>query len=179
MDEQSFPFRLDARSRAFLANLIGVLQSNNARFSSAAGGVQLQFLDKGANSTTIDAPVAFTTSGLQMNVPMNAVAKTSQKSATWLRQYHSFISKNRSESFTPVPQRCSVTVEARVDGQLRYHLTYMVAHEDGSLAQDTPQGLLYATEALGAASAPVPAQQAASEQTGQAEPAAWLIEEGE
>ena len=176
MDEQSFPFRLDARSRAFLANLVGVLQSHEARFSSQAGGVQLQFLNKGTNPTTIDAPVAFTGKGLQMNVPLNAVAKTNTQSAKWLRQYHSFLSKSRGQAFTPVPQRCSVTVEARVDGQLKYHLTYMVAHEDGSLAQDTPQGLLYATEALGPGAALLPAEQADSEPDQQAEPASWLTE---
>jgi hypothetical protein len=175
MDEQSFPFRLDARSRAFLANLVGVLQSHDARFSSQAGGVQLQFLNKGANPTTIDAPIAFTGQGLQMNVPLNAVAKTSPQSAKWLRAYHSFLSKGRGEDFSPVPQRCSVTVEARTDGQLRYHLTYMVAHKDGSLAQDTPQGLLYATEALGAGAVVMPADSADNQSAGQAEPASWLI----
>lgn len=176
MNEQTFPYRIDLRMKKFLADLIGVMQRNDVRFASHVGGVQIQYLNKGANSTTVDTPISFTVYGLQISIPLNAVAKTSPMSSKWLRQYHQYISQSRGQNFTPVPQRCNVTVEARVDGTLKYYLTYMVAHEDGSLAQDMPQGRLYATEAV----ANIPPAEAAklaeqAEKTaGQPEGASWL-----
>ena len=177
MDEKTFPFRLDARTSAFIADLIGIMQNHDLRLSSRAGAVTIQFLNKGTQSGTIDSEIAFTPNGVQMNLSMNAVAKNNPASATWLRQYHAFISRNRQ--LTPVPSRCSVTVEGRVDGQLKYYLTYMVAHEDGSLAQDMPQGRLYHTTALGSAQPvhqpPQPAAAAGASPGVLAEPASWLI----
>ena len=181
MDEQTFPFRLDDRTSAFLADIVGIMQRHDLRLSSRAGAATIQFLNKGTQSKTVDSEIAFTPNGVQMNLSMNAVAKKNPASAQWLRQYHTFISHGRP--LTPVPSRCSVTIEARADGQLKYYLTYMVSHEDGSLAQDMPQGRLYHTAALGSA-APVqpPPQPAAAAAAGTpvsqlAEPAAWLIDE--
>ncbi len=177
MDESTFPYRVDERTRTFLSDLIGVMQKADARFSSHSSGIQLQFLNKGTQTTTIDAPMAFTQEGVQMNIPLNAVAKTSPAARTWLKRYQEFIDRGKAD-LSPVPQRCSVTVAARVDGQLRYHLTYMVAHEDGTQAQDMPQGRLYATEALGAPSpVTVVSQPAGQQNAGLAEPASWLVDE--
>lgn len=176
MDENTFPFRVDNRTRSFLSALIGALAEHDVRLASPAGGVQVQFQNKGADQrTTVDAPIAFTEHGLQMQLAMNAVAKSNPKAMAWLGQYHNFLQSGRGQSFTAIPQRCNVVVEARTDGQLKYFLTYMVAHEDGSLAQDTPQGKLFATEALHvAAPASQPAaSQPASQPAGELEPAAW------
>lgn len=179
MDESTFPFRVDGRTREFLSALVGVLQAYDVRFASRAGGVQVQFQNKGQDRTTVDAPIAFTQDGLQMAIPMNAVAKSNKKALDWLRSYHDFIQRSRNKQFTAVPQRCNVVVEARVDGQMKYYLTYMVSHEDGSLAQDMPQGRLYATEALHAspANSRPASQQASYEQAGPQEQAAWMIKE--
>ena len=176
MDESTFPYRVDDRTRLFLSGLISIMQEHNVRLAAPAGRVQLQFLDKGTQSTTIDAPMSFTPDGIQITLPLNAVAKTSKPARTWLRGYQEFIVRGRNENLSPVPQRCSVSVEARVDGQIKYYLTYMVSHEDGSLAQNMPQGRLYATEALHIGQKLAePADQQASTQAGQhAEPAAWL-----
>lgn len=178
MDETTFPFRIDGRTKLFLSALAGVLSEHDVRFASSAGGVHAQFQNKGENRTTIDAPLAFTQDGLQMSMPMNAVAKSNPSALAWLRKYHDHLQRSRGESFEAVPQRCSVVVEARTDGQLRYYMTYMVTHEDGSLAQEMPQGKLFATEALFAAPA---SQQAGSKQAGQRanepEQAAWITQE--
>jgi hypothetical protein len=173
MDESTFPYRVDERTKAFLSELVALFQSHDVRFASHAGGVQVQFQNKGQGRSTVDAPIAFTQDGLQMALPMNAVAKSSPEAMKWLGQYHDFIQRSRSESFKAIPQRCNVVVEARVDGQIKYYLTYMVAHDDGSAAQDMPQGRLYATEAL-AASRPAE-RRPASEQASQLEPAAWIV----
>jgi hypothetical protein len=175
MDESTFPFRVDSRTRLFLSALIGVLAEHDVRLASPAGGVQVQFQNKGTDKrTTVDAPIAFTQDGLQMPLPMNAVAKSNPEAMKWLGQYHNFIQQSRNQNFTAIPQRCNVVVEARTDGQLKYYLTYMVAHEDDTLAQDTPQGKLYATEALHVPAPASPASQpAASQPAGQPEQAAW------
>ena len=176
MNESTFPYRVDELTRKFLADLVAILQNSNARFASHSSGVQIQFLDKGTESKTIDGPMAFTQTGLRLTLPMNAVAKTDTKAASWLRKYHDFISRQRNENFTPVPPACKVIVDAKVDGRLEYYLTYMVAHGDGSLAQDTPQGKLYATEALYShAPASQPAKQAEqAKPAGPQEEAAWM-----
>ena len=175
MDESTFPYTVDERTRLFLSDLVSLLQSHDVRFASHAGGVQVQFQNKGQQRTTVDAPLAFTQDGVQMAIPMNAVAKSNAGALEWLRKYHTFLENSRGESFTAIPQRCNVVVEARVDGQIRYYLTYMVAHEDRSLAQDTPQGKLYKTEALSAPSARKPASQQ-SEPAGQQEQAVWTTQ---
>lgn len=178
MDESTFPFRVNDRTKQFLSALVGVFQAYDVRLASPASGVQVQFQNKGTDRSTVDAPVAFTQDGLQMAIPMNAVAKSNPQAMQWLRQYHEHIQRSRGQTLNAVPQRCRVVVEARVDGQLKYYLTYMVAHEDGSLAQDMPQGRLYATEALHASPAntysPPASQPAASQPAGQAEPASWM-----
>jgi len=174
MNENTFPFRLDERGRAFLSALVGVMQQYDARFASHSGGVQVQFLEKGTSSRTIDAPISFTQDGAQMSIPLNAVAKTHPQSREWLKRYQAFVNKSRGEQMEPVPQRCYVMVDARADGQLRYHLTYMVSHGDGSLAQDMPQGYLYATEALNAAASVPASKPASSKPRQQQERASWL-----
>jgi hypothetical protein len=178
MDESTFPFRVSGRTKEFLSALVGAFQAYDVRLASSAGGVQIQFQNKGTERDTVDAPVAFTQEGLHMSLAMNAVAKSSPQAMTWLRQYHDYIQQSRSQTLTAIPQRCRVVVEARVDGQLKYYLTYMVAHDDGSLAQDMPQGKLYATEALHAAPAnvrqPAASPPPASQPAGQPEPASWL-----
>lgn len=175
MDESTFPFRVDSRTRAFLSALVGALAEHNVRLASPGSGVQVQFQDKGDVRTTIDGPIAFTQDGLQMALPMNAVAKSNPGAMAWLSKYHQFIQSSRGEHFTAIPQRCNVVIEARTDGQLKYYLTYMVTHEDGSLAQEMPQGKLYATEGLFAPPASQPAAQQAGQPAGQAEPASWMV----
>jgi hypothetical protein len=177
MDETTFPYRVDDRTRAFLATLVSVMDESQVRFASHTGGIQVQFLDKGTESATIDAPVAFLQEGLRMVLPMNAVAKTNPKAAGWLRKYHQYLENTRREQFTPLPTLCKVTVEAKVDGRLEYYLTYMVAHSDDSPAQNTPQGKLYATEPLYGKQASKPAGKPASKQRQDVvEEASWMDE---
>ena len=172
MEVSTFPFRVSERTRQFLADLMVAMSNSNTRFAASSGKVYVQFLEKGAEPLEIDAPVIFTQSGIQMVLPMNGVAKTHPESLTWLQRYQNFITQKRG-NLVPISDRCNVMVEATADGQLKYYFTYMVAHEDGSLAQDMPQGRLYATEGLHAPArqqAP-PAQQAPAQQ---ASDAAWM-----
>lgn len=150
MDVSTFPYRVDERTKTFLASLISVMDESNVDFASHAGGIQVQFLEKGAGSTTLDAPIRFIPGGVEMTFPMNAVAKSNKDALSWLRKYHNYIKTNRKngDQLTAVPQRCFVTIQATTDGQLKYHFTYMAAFDDGSLAQDMPQTRLYTTESL-------------------------------
>lgn len=164
MEISTFPFRVSERTRQFLADLMFAMSNSNARFAAASERIHMQFLDKGSEPTEIDAPVRFTKDGVQVVLTMNGVAKTSPESLEWLKRYQSFIVQSHG-NMVPISNRCHVMVEATASGQIQYYFTYMVAHEDGTLAQDMPQGRLYATEGLHA-----PARQQA-QQAEQAKPA--------
>lgn len=119
----------------------------------------------------MDATIVFKNAGTQIYYPMNAIAKGDSKSMAWLKKYQQWLANKRG-NLTPDPDRCNVVVEANFDGGLKYYFTYMARHEDNSLAQDLPQGLLFHTESLFLASEPAPPA-AEQEQAKPAEQAAW------
>lgn len=174
MEPNTFPFRLDARTRKALSSMIGIMVSQDVRLSATTGHVHLIFLEKGAgNHWPMDATITFTRDGMQIYYPMNAVAKGDSKSMAWLKRYQQWIVSKRG-NLAPDPERCGVLVEARFDGQLRYHFSYMARHEDNSFAQDLPQGRLYHTEALFVdASEPAPPAQREQKPAELAPQAAW------
>jgi hypothetical protein len=172
MEPSTFPFRVSERTRQFLADLMVAMSNSNARFSAASGRMYVQFLEKGQEPKDIDAAVIFTGEGIQLILPMNGVARTNSKSMAWLKKYQGFINQSRG-NLVPVSDRCNVLVEATVNGQIKYYFTYMVAHEDGSMAQDMPQGHLYATEGLHTP-ARQPAQPASQAPAEPAEAAEWM-----
>lgn len=181
MQVETFPYRVDDRTRIFLSSIIGALQVSNARITSPGRGINVQYLDKNPGSALpIDGPIAFMKDGVQIIHMMQAVAKSSDSARTWLRRFNEYISgasvRQGKGPLMPVAQRSFVLVEARYDGSMKYYMTYMAAHEDETLAQDTPQGRLYATEALATPQQPQAIQQtqAASKP---AEDALWMKDE--
>jgi hypothetical protein len=174
MQEESFPFRLDQRTHRTVSGLVALMVREKFNFQATVGRTQMLFLDK-EEGIPIDAPVSFSSEGITLSYPLNAIAKYDLQSKTWLRQFHQYLVSKRG-NLVPVSERCGVAVEARYDGQIKYHLTYMTAHDDGSLAQDMPQGKLYAVEPLFLHAEPAePAP--ASEPAPAKEPASWLGEE--
>jgi len=117
----------------------------------------------------MDAHVFATPDGMAIRYPLNNVAKSDPKTMEWLRQYHSSLSNVLKAPGTPAAELSVVMIEATYNGQLKYYLTYMVRYADQSLAQDTPQGRLYATEPLllarspASLATPAPQAQLASE----------------
>lgn len=173
MQVETFPYRINERTKKFLFDLISILVENDVRLAATTSRTQILFLNKGGDSTTIDLPITFGNQGVTATIALNAVAKMDHDSGVWLRSFHQFTLKSKPD-VVPVVERCHVTVEARFDGTLKYYLTYMVAHKDGSLAQDMPQGRLYATESL-AASRLASRQQASEPAQDAGGPvAAWL-----
>jgi len=174
MQEETFPFRLDTRTRQAISDLAAAMMRHKFSFQGTVGRTQMLFFDKD-EGIPIDVPINFSTKGVTLDYPMNAVAKYNPESRQWLQKYHQFLVAARG-NLDPVPQRCHVTIEADQSGQLRYYLTYMTTHPDGSLAQDMPQGKLYASEPLFLpASHAEPASMPKPKEP--AEPAGWLEQE--
>lgn len=172
MQVESFPFRLDSRTQETLADLVALMSRREFSFQATVGRTQVLFFNK-QEGVPIDVPINFATDFITIHYSLNAIAKYNPTSRKWLQDFHRFLISKHG-NLTPVIERCGVSIEARHDGQLRYFLTYMTAHDDGSLAQDMPQGKLYHTESLFMPASPAqPAKPAASSQP---EPAAWLTD---
>lgn len=158
---ESFPFRLDENTLSLVRGLIQTFVSHNARMQSAsrAGEAAILF-DKQMAGNSIDVNFAFDQDGLILSYPLQAIGK-SGGIRDWMNTFHAQLQTQKKGALTPIKARCFVTVKAFYNGQLHYYLTYMVTHEDNTIAQDTPQGKLYATSSL---FAPVASQPAASTQ---------------
>lgn len=173
MDERSFPYRLDSRTRGVLAGIMQVLINANATLQSPGASPITILFDNKERGVPMDAPVYATDKGIALIYRMNNVAKADPATMEWLKKYNSYISRRLKAPATPAAERCTVMAEATYGGQVNYYFTYMLRYEDDSLAQDTPQGLLVATEPLMLASQ----QQAAPAK--QAQPAASAKREEE
>ena len=171
MQEETFPFRLDPRTQRTISGLVALMVREKFNFQATVGRTQMLFLDKDSG-IPIDTPISFSSEGVTLSYPLNAVAKYNPQAKQWLQKYHQFLVSKRG-NLTPVSERCGVTVEAKYDGQLKYYLSYMTAHDDGSMAQDMPQGKLFATEPLFLQAEPA-LPEPASEPVPAAEPAGWL-----
>jgi hypothetical protein len=147
MEENTFPYRLDDRTRSSLAGLMQVLISSGAQLQSSSMPMTILFTDK-EGGVPMDAQLYMSASGISLVYPMNNVAKADPESKAWLNRYNLFISRRLKEPAVPAAERCTVMVEATYGGQLKYYFTYMMRYADNSLAQDMPQGRLYATEPL-------------------------------
>lgn len=147
MEVSTFPFRIDERTHNFLSGVVSSAINNGCRMQSLVQGQCSLLVDK-KEGKGLDGNIIFQPDGVVLTYPIRAVAKQDRNSAKWLNNYHSFLQKSRKSVFEPVMPRCIVTVKAFYDGRLEYYLTYMVAYEDESIAQDTPQGALYARDSL-------------------------------
>lgn len=177
MDEKSFPYRLDARTRGILAGIMQVLIAGGATLQSPGASPITILFDNKDRGVPMDAPVYATNKGIALVYRMNNVAQAHPQTMDWLKKYNSYISRRLKAPATPAAERCTVMVEATYEGQVNYYFTYMLRYEDDSLAQDTPQGLLVATEPLMLAASQqatraTPAQQAAGGQ--KIETASWI-----
>jgi len=176
MDEKTFPYRLDVRTRNVLAGLVLTMIDGNATLqSSLATPMTILFSNK-ENGVPMDAQVYTTPNGIALIYRLNNVAKAHQPTMEWLRRYNAFVSKRLKASAVPAAERCTVMVEATYTGQMQYFFTYMMRYEDDSLAQDMPQGLLVATEPLLLAreQQAAPAMRAKPAQVNQPEEASWV-----
>jgi len=176
MDVSTFPYRLDARTRAALAGIMQALIQAGATLQSSSFPMTVLFSDK-EGGLPLDAQIYMGSTGIALVYRMNNVAAVDVKSLEWLKKYNKFMKSKLKAPANPAAERCTVMVEATYEGQLRYHFSYMMRYEDDSLAQDMPQGRLYTTEPLYIApAAGQPAKQAvpAKPARQQAEDAVWL-----
>lgn len=166
MKLDTFPFRLDQNTLSLVSGLLSALMSHNAKLQSHARGGGLSVLfDKSKTKGTMDVNVTFTDEAIILQYPLQALRKDS-KIRSWLNAYHAHLQKTKKDTLTPVMSRCFVTVKAFYTGQLQYYLTYMVSYPDDSIAQETPQGALYASEGLLGVRAPAQASDDASDAGG-------------
>lgn len=177
MDEKTFPYRLDARTRGILAGIMQTLIAGDATLQSpGASPITILFSNK-EHGTPMDAPIYATDKGISLIYRMNNVAKAHPQTLDWLKKYNEYIGRRLKASAKPAAERCTVMVEATYAGQINYYFTYMMRYEDDSLAQNMPQGLLVATEPLmlaaGQQATRAPARQA-GQQASAPEQANWL-----
>lgn len=176
MEVETFPYRLDVRARDALAGIMQALVLSNSKLQSASTPMTLLFSDK-EDGQPLDAQIWMGSDGIALVYRMNNVAQTDPKILDWLKKYNAFITRSLKASATPAAERCTIMVEATYGGQLKYYFSYMMRYEDESLAQDMPQGRLYATEPLHMSHA-VQAKQAErasqAEQASQQEEISWL-----
>lgn len=171
MDIKDLPFRLDDRTAGFFAGLVGACQRSKAKLQGSIGSVILLFDGK----DTADVRCDFTSEFMQLHYPLRAVADGNDELKAWLKNLHATLEQNRG-NLRPVVPRCFISVKVFYDGNVEYYLTYMCAHPDNSLAQDMPQGTLYARESVAfrtEAGATVKKQPVAKDAT---QEAAWLNE---
>lgn len=147
MDVKGFPFRIDERTHVLLSGLIGALNSSNARMQSLMQDQCVITFDKSVGNG-VDTMARFTKDGLILRYALSTIVKNNQDISGWLNGMHGKLQKQKKDQLKPVLNRCFVDVIASYNGTVNYYLTYMVAHSDESIAQDTPQGSLYATESL-------------------------------
>lgn len=147
MDVKTFPFRLDKHTRALMTALIGALASHDARIQSLVRG-ECTILFKKKHDVP-DINVVFLPSGIMFQYSLKTIAAKNPEVVKWLNSYHTFVSGQKKDTMKPVPQQCFVQVQAGYNGMLQYFLTYMVAYPDESIAQDTAQGALFASEGIG------------------------------
>jgi hypothetical protein len=150
MQVENFPFRLDDNTYKTISGLIQALSDNDAFLTSISrGNVVLMFRNKTASA--MDVEMSFFEEGIQLSYPMTPLAKSSEKISAWLKNLHGEIQKHVGEGneVTPHVPWCHVAVKAFYEGRIEYYITYMVKYtSDNTVAQDTPQGALYATEPL-------------------------------
>ena len=176
MEVETFPYRLDVRARDALAGIMQALVLSNSKLQSASTPMTLLFGDK-EDGQPLDAQIWMGGDGIALVYPMNNVAQTDPKILDWLKRYNAFLTRSLKSAALPAAERCTVMVEATYGGQLKYYFSYMMRYEDESLAQDMPQGRLYATEPLHMSHA-VQAQQTEqakqAEKVSQQEEISWL-----
>jgi len=144
MDLQDLPFRLDETTNQFFAGLMEACIRSKAKIQGMMGGsIVITF---GARDV-IDVRCDFTSEFAQLHYPLRAVADDNDELKAWLKNLHKKLEQNKGE-LRPVVPRCFISVKIYYDGTVEYYLTYMCAHPDDSLAQDMPQGSLYARESL-------------------------------
>jgi hypothetical protein len=152
---EDFPFRLDEHTLSLVSDIISALARHNSRLQSQTrGGSASVLFDKEKVKGVQDVNVTFDPEGMLLQYPLQAIRRDEQIRA-WMNTFHAQLQKQKGSPLTPDKGRCFVTVKAFYNGQIHYYLTYMVAYPDNSLAQDTPQGALYASAGLpGIARAP-------------------------
>ncbi len=170
MEIETFPYRLDARARDALAGVMQALVQSNSKLQSASTPMTLLFSDK-EDGLPLDAQIWMGTDGIALVYRMNNVAQTDPKILDWLKKYNAFVTRSLKSAALPAAERCTVMVEATYNGQLKYYFSYMMRYADESLAQDMPQGRLYATEPLHMSQAQQAPQ---AKQAGQQEEISWL-----
>ena len=147
MNLNEFPFRVDERTHAFLSDITGAMVRNRCKFQSLVQG-QVSLLVQKDKGVGLDGNVIFTPEGVVVTYPIKAISSQDRKAAAWLNRYHGFLQKQKKSELRPVINRCFVMVKCFLNGNMEYYLTYLVAYEDESIAQDTAQGALYAKEIL-------------------------------
>lgn len=173
MDIATFPYRLDTRARDALAGIMQALVLSNSKLQSATTPMTLLFADK-EDGLPLDAQIWMSAEAIALIYRMNNVAQTDPKVLDWLKKYNAFITRSLKSPALPAAERCTVMVEATYGGQLKYYFSYMMRYEDESLAQDMPQGQLYATEPLHMSHAAQAERAGQAEQASQQEEISWL-----
>lgn len=173
MDIDTFPYRLDVRARDALAGIMESLVLSSAKLQSASTPMTLLFSDK-EDGQPMDAQIWMGSDGIALVYRMNNVAQTDPKILDWLKKYNAFVTRSLKSAATPAAERCTIMVEATYGGQLKYYFSYMMRFEDESLAQDMPQGRLYATEPLHMSHAAQAKQAKRAEPASQQEEISWL-----
>lgn len=148
MDEATFPYRLDQRTRDILAGMMSVLIKADATIQAASGTPMTVLFNNKDQGVPMDAQVYTTPDGIALVYRLNNVALAHKPTLEWLKKYNAHISGRLKSPASPAAERCTVMVEATYNGQIKYYFTYMMRYEDDSLAQDMPQGRLVATEPL-------------------------------
>ncbi len=163
MKLETFPYRLDSHTRSLLASFVSMLAGHKAKLQSLTQGQCSLLFDKTVGAP--DANIIFTSEGISLQYSLMSIAKKDDSTKLWLNKYHKFLEVQKKNPLVPVLPRCTVLIKTSLTGTIQYFLTYMVQYPDESIAQDTAQGSLYATEGLGVdAASPSPA---ASEPSGE------------
>lgn len=149
MEVNTFPFRLDEHTRAFVGELVSAMSRNGAKIQSLMQGQCALLFDKSIPGA-LDAQMSFGNDGITLSYSLMAIAKIDEPTRSWLNKFHDYLVKQKKSTLTPVLPRCLAQVKISREGVIQYFLTYMVQYPDESIAQETPQGKLYATEGVGA-----------------------------
>jgi len=142
MDINAFPFKVDDRTHTFLSAFVTASRQSQCRIQSLINGTCSILFDKNKDGG-LDGNIAFTHEAIKIQYTVKSIASKDPEVASWLNKYHSTLQKQKKDTLTPIVNRCFVEVHAFYDGRLEYYLTYMVAHSDESISQDTAQGTLY------------------------------------
>ena len=142
MDIKQFPFRIDDRTHVFLSGLVTASNQSGGKIQSLVNGTCSILFEK-RNGLGLDGNIAFTPEAVKIQYTISSITKQNKEVAGWLNRYHAFLQKSKNDALVPIVNRCFVEIHAFYDGRLEYYLTYMVAHSDESIAQDTAQGSLY------------------------------------